>query len=562
MKKYKHTGKALFFSVFSMFMSMTLLIGSTYAWFTDSASTGVNKIQSGNLDVVLEVPTKWDLAGNITEWGSAEGSVLDFIDPKGKNNTILWEPGAVYQLPELRITNKGNVDIKYQVFINGVYGDMELAEVLEVQCKKESEQVQTEEVVTEQVETEQAATEVMPTLKEVMTLAADADGIIHGDLKAGESTESYTISVKMKDNVPNEYQNLTLKGLSITVFATQATSENDSFGNTYDEGAEFGRKYVGTQRELTNALQTMEDGGSLILTENITIDSLTADKNATIFLNGKTLTVSNVILSAGKTIAFKGGMLSPTTLSGNGNVIVSGVTVDASMKEISTVAEGDTEENATEMSANKDQTKLSAVTIAEKNITMTLEADNSFIGAEGGNGIHILAGANLTLNGRGTIKAVGNAGIDHRDADGNVLVGDSAFTGGSGIRVDGTLLIDAVQGVTALGYGTEGYGIGGDASKIEIINSEIIEALGGNAQATAFTDSSIQASAVGKPAIGTEHEGGEIILTNTIVNKATGGINAQAIGSIYSLVGKVTLTISDDFKWSGVVNGASQSNEN
>ena len=38
----------------SMALCMVLLIGATFAWFTDSVNSGTNKIQAGNLDVAFE----------------------------------------------------------------------------------------------------------------------------------------------------------------------------------------------------------------------------------------------------------------------------------------------------------------------------------------------------------------------------------------------------------------------------------------------------------------------------------------------------------------------------
>lgn len=45
----KTTKRALFSSVLAIVLCLAMLIGTTFAWFTDTASTGVNKIQAGNL---------------------------------------------------------------------------------------------------------------------------------------------------------------------------------------------------------------------------------------------------------------------------------------------------------------------------------------------------------------------------------------------------------------------------------------------------------------------------------------------------------------------------------
>ena len=55
MTSSKSTKRALLTSVLALLMCVTMLIGATFAWFTDSASTAVNKIQAGNLKVDLEM---------------------------------------------------------------------------------------------------------------------------------------------------------------------------------------------------------------------------------------------------------------------------------------------------------------------------------------------------------------------------------------------------------------------------------------------------------------------------------------------------------------------------
>ena len=47
----KRTKTKLLSSIAALIVCFAMLIGSTFAWFTDSASTGVNRIQAGNLDI-------------------------------------------------------------------------------------------------------------------------------------------------------------------------------------------------------------------------------------------------------------------------------------------------------------------------------------------------------------------------------------------------------------------------------------------------------------------------------------------------------------------------------
>jgi predicted ribosomally synthesized peptide with SipW-like signal peptide len=57
----RSTRRALLASVLALLLCFATLTGTTFAWFTDSASTGVNTIQAGNLGVDL---VRADAEGN------------------------------------------------------------------------------------------------------------------------------------------------------------------------------------------------------------------------------------------------------------------------------------------------------------------------------------------------------------------------------------------------------------------------------------------------------------------------------------------------------------------
>ena len=196
MTNRKSTKRALLGSVMAMVLCLAMLVGATFAWFTDTASTGVNKIQAGNLDVVLEMQNADG------KWVSAEGKTLDFVkaaDAKGE--AILWEPGCTYELPALRIRNNGNLALKYKVAITGINGSAKLNEAIE------------------------------------WTIGDVAMGT-EQHLAAGESN-AFTIKGHMKESAGNEYMNESIDGIAITVVATQNTVESDSFNNTYDANATY-----------------------------------------------------------------------------------------------------------------------------------------------------------------------------------------------------------------------------------------------------------------------------------------------------------------------------------
>ncbi len=194
MRNRKQTKRALIASALSVLMCISMLIGSTFAWFTDSAATGVSNIVAGTLDIALEMK---DEGGN---WVTAEGKTLDFIKADGSDE-ILWEPGCTYKLPDLRIVNNGNLHLKYMLTITGIDGDVKLNEAIE------------------------------------WTYGSYTVGSDYVALAPNDTSETITIQGHMKENAGSEYQGLSIEGIAITVFATQFNNESDSFGPDYDKDA-------------------------------------------------------------------------------------------------------------------------------------------------------------------------------------------------------------------------------------------------------------------------------------------------------------------------------------
>ena len=261
MSNRKSTKRALLGSVMAMVLCLAMLIGATFAWFTDTTSTGVNKIQAGNLDVALEMK---NAAG---QWVPAEGKTLDFVKAAGaENEAILWEPGCTYKLPELRVVNKGNLALKYKVAITGINGSAKLNEVIDWTIN-------------------------------------DADiNLTEMQLKAGEEGAAFTIKGHMQESAGNDYMNESIDGIAITVVATQNTVESDSFGKTYDKDAEYPIT-VTTGDELQSIVNNATAPVNIVLANSITTNNfvIPEDKDVTLDLNGRTVTnaESHTILNKG-----------------------------------------------------------------------------------------------------------------------------------------------------------------------------------------------------------------------------------------------------------------------
>lgn len=273
MKTNKTSKRALLTSVLSIALCLSMLIGTTFAWFTDTASTAVNKIQAGTLDVDIV-----DAAGN-----TLNGKTLYFRD-KGQNTNILWEPGATFNLDTFRIVNKGNLALKYKVVISGIDGSAELLNVINFTVKK-GDAAPVELAGWEGVLLPEGAT------------ATATDG---ADVK---TTGLIAISGKMDEQAGNQYQGLSIDGLGITVYATQAKYESDSNGNTYDEGADMTPDNL-DQLIKANVTETAVAGKSTTLkTDNATatIPADAVDEGTDVTLTIAPTETPNITITDGQT---------------------------------------------------------------------------------------------------------------------------------------------------------------------------------------------------------------------------------------------------------------------
>ena len=407
MTSSKSTKRALISSTLALLMCVAMLIGTTFAWFTDTASTAVNKIQAGNLDVDLEMSTDG------TNWESAEGKTLTF---KTKDNRaadqILWEPGCTYELPQLRVVNKGNLALKYKIQITGIQGDAKLNEVID------------------------------------WTINDAAIDLTEGHLTAGQTGTAFTIKGHMQDAASNDYQNLAIDGIGITVYATQDTVENDSFDNQYDKDAEYPIVAMDTLQELIN---NATEPVSAKLEGNIA-GSLTVpqDKNITLDLNGFTLTGgdSHAILNRG-TLCIK------DSSGNNGKIVASKANTSALRNAAVCVIEGGTFTRA-DGEDNKWHTVENFGTMTFNGGKVIAEDGQSFAIVNGWNyidpgkqkatmtinniemkaapnGLKNCAGGTLTMNG-GTLHCTGFWGLSN-DSTGIATINGGNITSDSYIAI-------------------------------------------------------------------------------------------------------------------------------
>ena len=396
--------KALLSSAFALVLSVAMLIGTTFAWFTDTASTGVNKIVSGN----LKVDIIWENSdSHIEKLNFKKAAATD----AEAGAAILWEPGCRYLTEGFRIANKGNLALKWkaQVNMNNIINGKVEGSTIAKDGKSLLDVIDFYVVTSTDENAEAVAIENFV-----------------GNLKKTETSEVYYIKGVMQTTAGNDYQDLTLDGITVTVIAAQDTVENDSFDNQYDKDAKYPIVAMDTLQELIN---NAAEPVSVKLEGNIA-GSLTVpqDKDVTLDLNGFTLNGgdSHAILNHG-TLCIKDS-------SGNGKIVASKANTSALRNVADCVIEGGTFTRA-EAEGNKWHTvenfgnmtfnggKVIAedgqsfaivngwnyIDPGEQKATMTI---NNIDMKAGPNGLKNCTGGILTMNG-GTLHCTGYWGLSN-----------------------------------------------------------------------------------------------------------------------------------------------------
>lgn len=232
MTNQKSTKRALLTSVLALLVCVTMLIGSTFAWFTDTVSSGRNTIQSGNLDAVVEY---YDAENDI--WNAVESTTVLFDEDN-------WEPGHTKAVA-LKVSNIGTLAFKYNLAANiynekssvNVYGDeFKLSDYLEVKAIAMDGGAIGDALVKYYIGSRDAA-------KALPASAFGADIANNAVLLAGK--EGYVvIAITMPEETGNEANYKTGYAapsieFGIDLVATQTTEEKDTFGADYDKDATY-----------------------------------------------------------------------------------------------------------------------------------------------------------------------------------------------------------------------------------------------------------------------------------------------------------------------------------
>ena len=264
MTKTRSTKQALLMSVLALVMCLSMLVGSTMAWFTDSVTSTGNKIQAGTLKLDLEL-------FNGTAYESIKESKAPIFDYDK------WEPGYT-DVKLLKIENEGTLALKwYAKFVSDV-ALTDLADVIDVYvCPSATELAMPTDRNLD------GYTKVGTVRDFVNTIETTTNGVLNG-----LSSAYLGIALKMQETAGNEYQEQKIDAFDIQILATQATVEKDIFNDQYDKDADFTIE-VKNADELANALKA---GGTVKLAADITADKtieIPAGVEVALNLNGNTL---------------------------------------------------------------------------------------------------------------------------------------------------------------------------------------------------------------------------------------------------------------------------------
>lgn len=221
--------KSLVLTAVSMLMCISMLIGTTYAWFSDSAVSSHNRISSGSLKL------------SVLRWNSEQNKFIEL--PKNSDNTLFkndekWEPGYTHA-EILRIENAGSLALRYRAIFKNLNlptnsSEISLADVIEVYAFSNPQTGGN--VIPEtrsEILSESSPWQLKGTLREFL----QKDNVVSGTLMPKDVSgyiSDVGIALSMKDDADSKYQGLALQDFDIQIYATQLTHEMDSFDEKYD----------------------------------------------------------------------------------------------------------------------------------------------------------------------------------------------------------------------------------------------------------------------------------------------------------------------------------------
>ena len=310
----KATKRALLTSVMALVMCVVMLVGTTFAWFTDTASTGVNKIQAGNLDIELAYKNAETVKNSSTDTK---------FEPVTKETNVfmkdaLWEPGHV-EYVVLKISNAGSLALKYKLGIN-IANEVGSTNVLD-NLFKLSDYIRFAVIDGDESDLGRDALVAKAGAGTVLNAGyTKEDHLLAGTT---DNEKVVTLVVWMPTDVGNDANHKTEVtapsiDLGISVAATQYNYESDSIGPDYDKFADYPEVQPVTTLEQLQEVLTSDDinGKTIKLYDNL--DNVTnlriSDKDIALDLNGKSMKTEHLQVNGSRIV------IKDTSKDGSGKI--------------------------------------------------------------------------------------------------------------------------------------------------------------------------------------------------------------------------------------------------
>ena len=212
-----NTKRSFLTSLTALLLCISMLMGTTFAWFTDTVTSKNNIILAGNIDAEMYWSDEL-LAEDSTEWlDASQGAIF---------NHQKWEPGYT-EVKYVKVVNNGSLNFKWKLGVEAEGPLGLLADVIDV-------------YYVPNVATKLTNLNGLTSSGSLVDVLANNTSIEGGSLQPGNSV-IVAIAFHMDEEAGNDYQGKSVcdAGFSVKLVATQEIGEFDSFGDDYDKDSQW-----------------------------------------------------------------------------------------------------------------------------------------------------------------------------------------------------------------------------------------------------------------------------------------------------------------------------------
>ena len=233
----------------SLILCFTMLLGTTFAWLSDSAVSKNNKVVAGILDIEL-----WLYNKDTAKYVNISDNTAPIFGTE-----IVWEPG-ITKVAYLAIKNSGSLDLKFSIAMTVQSISKNLEKVLQYTIVAAPDGPYTEEDPPyDYLDWEKATKSDVENIVGCSPITGDV--FLHKD-----ETKYLALAIHMMDGIENSYQGGQIN-FDITVLAAQLGSEADSVDFKYDENATYPN--VSASTRLPASTGDVTSGINLISNQNV-----------------------------------------------------------------------------------------------------------------------------------------------------------------------------------------------------------------------------------------------------------------------------------------------------